>query len=86
MKSSAVTTAAMPNSDKIILRASRHGGLKKLIRTTALVMRVFLADLRIVNTSVDNSDNPSGRMLDKVDEVIASDYLVHNFQQMFISN
>ena len=37
-------------------------------------MRVFLADLRIVNDSVDNCGKSISRMLDKVDEVTASEY------------
>ena len=73
-KNSAVTTAARTHLDQIILRGSRQGSLEKLIRTTALIMRFFQADLRIVNDSVDNCDNPSIRMLDNIDEVTASEY------------
>ena len=68
------TTTAMPNLDKIIMRASKQGSLKQLIRSTALVMRVFLAYYRINTDSVATCTNPSDKMLNEIEEVTASEY------------
>ena len=62
------TTAAMPDLDKIILRASTQGSLKQLIRSTALVMRVFLADCRLNTDSVATRTDTSDRMQNKIDD------------------
>ena len=64
------TTAAMPDLDKIILRASTQGSLKQLIRSTALVMRVFLADCRLNTDSVATRTDTSDRMLNKIDDQV----------------
>ena len=75
LKNSVKTAAAMPNFDRIILRASKQGSLKKLIRSTALVMRVFLADYRIVDDSIDTYAKPGNKKLNKISDVTASEYL-----------
>ena len=70
------TTKAMPNLDKVILRARKQGSLKQLIRSTALVISVFLADYRITTDSVDTCTNPGDKInkMNKIDEVTASEY------------
>ena len=71
LNSSAVNSNTSPNLDAIIPRAS---SLKKLIRTTALVMRVSLRDVRVAVGTVDINSDPAVVMIDKVDEVTASEY------------
>ena len=47
VENAAVSINTMPNLDAIITRASSKSSLRKLIRTTALVLRIFMKDLRV---------------------------------------
>ena len=73
--STMVSRKDVPNLDIIILRTS---SLKRLIRTTALILRVILKDLKIKKNIVNEVDTEvgcsTGSWLDKIGEVSASEY------------
>ena len=64
------TQPLKPNLDNII---SRISNLKKLIRTTALIMRVELCDFKIAKED-NRHDSMKVNMLSKIGEVTASEY------------